>query len=430
MKLRNLLHIQENNIHLIASLSPLFLYKLSDITSEFIKECSSVGYEEAIVIIRSKYSLQEFKEFKIRISRIKKKLFILDERNIRGIDFSQKVSTLTLNLTRKCNLKCSYCFEDENYRKKKDMTFEIAKKAIDIFFTDKSTTWIIIFTGGEPLINYNLIQEIVSYIADRGLKVDYRIKTNATLLNEKRINYLIKNKFKIQISLDGDEKAHDTHRNFASGKGSFQMVDKILRTLIKKKYSSSIAISATTTHHTINFINDSYAHLNSYKGVRYHIKPVMCSSEGNHILNEYDYMTVYDAFIKNKGKELKLDSNQSINEKKNICGIGIWNISIDVDGKIYPCYRLCGEKKYIMGDICSFAFPLKLAKDIKKIYKLENTIKCSKCYFISKCKSGCYAEKLMTKEIDNCMNKEKLHLEKIIYSEIIIKGAHKIIELI
>lgn len=427
MKLKNLLHIKKEGVHIVACLNPICFYKLSDIASNFINRCSTLSYEEAMEMVKSEYQTDEFQEFGMRMNKIREKLFINDEK-VPKTNFPRRVSILTLNTTRKCNLKCSYCFEDKEYREMGSMSFEIAKKAIDTFFDDESKKWIIVFTGGEPLLKFDLIKDIVEYVTERGLEVEYRLKTNGTLLDDEKVIFLIDNNFKFQISLDGGKLAHDTHRVFANGKGTFDKVDEAIRNLVNRKYSSNVSISATTTHQTIGYIDDSYDNLNSYGEVHYDLKPVMPNSVKCCVLDKRDYGIAYNSLVKNGSKQIMIKSKQISDVKANVCGIGIWNITIDVDGKIYPCYRMCGDNKYVLGDLDSFSLPFKLPTELESIYHLELREKCSQCFFLTICKKGCYTDKLMTdSSSEECFLHTKNHILDILYNEFIINGAHKLL---
>lgn len=432
MKLRNLLHLRQDDIHIIGCLSPLFFYHLSDIGSEFIEKCYTNNYNDAINIIKSKYPYKKFCEFEMRINKIKEKLFVNNDCKItKGIDLSRKVSILTLNATRRCNLKCSYCFEDEDYRKKSDMPFEIARKAIDTFFTDNVTDGVIVFTGGEPMLNYNMIKKVVNYVDERNLKVEFRIKTNATLLDNNKVDFLISKKFKFQVSLDGCEAAHDTHRKFPNGRGSFKIVDKIIRMLMEKKYASNLSISATTTHQTIKYLKSSYTQLNSYKEVAYDLKPVMPNSKEQCVLSSEDYKFAHYNLLNNNTYLLSTKSRQILDDNKCICGIGIWNITIDVDGKIYPCYRMCGNDKYIIGTLDAFSMPFKLPEELQIIYHLEDRNECSDCFFLPICKKGCYTDKLMDKQfVNKCFLLNKKYIIDILYKDFITNDKYKLLTVV
>jgi uncharacterized protein len=400
----------------------------------FIQLCDDNTIEASLNLLKKKYPPAEFEYFEQRLDKIKDKLFVDNERKgYVEIDLSRKVSTLTLNVTRKCNLKCDYCFENSEYRKLGNMSFDIAKKAIDTFFTDNSSDWVIIFTGGEPLLNFNLLKEVIKYIDNKGFKVEYRIKTNTTLLDDEKMFFLIKNNFKIHVSLDGNKKAHDTHRKFANGKGTFEIVDNTIRRLIEKNYGYNTSVSGTLTHQTAQYVDDCYAQLNSYHGIKkYSLKPVMPGSLSQYAFDSEDHKLVYISNLKNS-KSLMQQGQKFIEAKKNIniCGIGIWNITIDVDGKIYPCYRMCGDEKYIMGDLELLKMPLKLPQDLENIYQLEDNKQCSKCYLINVCKMGCYTDKLMDQnDVKKCFHPVKKSTEKMLCNEFINKRIYLSLDII
>ncbi len=150
---------------------------------------------------------------------------------------SNHVEKLTLQVTQRCNLRCEYCIYSGNYDTRThtdlDMSFETAKKAIDLYLNasheiDELT---VAFYGGEPLLNINLIRQCVDYVKERtvGRKVIFSMTTNGTLLNEKAVSFLEENNFDIMISLDGSQKEHDKYRKFQNGKGSFAVVQSNLR---------------------------------------------------------------------------------------------------------------------------------------------------------------------------------------------------------
>lgn len=83
-------------------------------------------------------------------------------------------------------MRCKYCFEEIEFRKDTEiMNEEIAIKAIDIFYNQlNGKVGHIIFTGGEPILNFPLIKKIVNYVKQSNYKMTYMIKTNGTLIDE------------------------------------------------------------------------------------------------------------------------------------------------------------------------------------------------------------------------------------------------------
>lgn len=157
---------------------------------------------------------------------------------------NQKIQSITLQVTQQCNLRCKYCVYSGSYATRShshlQMSWETAKKGID-FLVDHSIAERkinISFYGGEPLLNFKLIQSVVEYgkKASEGKKISFNMTTNGTLFTDKNLTFLQDNNFSILISLDGPKEIHDQNRVFAiDGKGTY---DKIAENIayIKRKY--------------------------------------------------------------------------------------------------------------------------------------------------------------------------------------------------
>lgn len=199
------------------------------------------------------------------------------------------MENLILQVTQQCNLRCKYCAYSGNYYNRthtaERMCFDTAKKAIDFYLarSDRADQLCLSFYGGEPLLEFELIKKCSDYIikhkGDR--KVIYPITTNGTLLDQEKIEFLVKNNVSLMISLDGAKESHDANRKFTSGKGSFELIMKNLKALKEydEKYyyaqvSFNCVISTTTDlEKTYNF----YAHSELFSPEQIHftyINPV------------------------------------------------------------------------------------------------------------------------------------------------------------
>ena len=158
---------------------------------------------------------------------------------------------LTLEVTERCDLDCGYCGYGEYYdqftgRKNRDMDPGLARTVIDYFLdlwnsplnrSFQRPTYIG-FYGGEPLLNFPLVQEITRYIA--GLKSTrnprnrfiFNMTTNGLHLG-KYLDFLVKHDFRLSISLDGGEE-NNTYRVFKKGRPSFNHVIKEVKALQRK----------------------------------------------------------------------------------------------------------------------------------------------------------------------------------------------------
>ncbi|WP_339314912.1 radical SAM protein [Paenibacillus sp. FSL M7-0896] len=156
---------------------------------------------------------QETKQIRAKVDEIEKSL-------------SNDTYLMVLNLTENCNFRCKYCYLTETYdytrnRTGKSMDLETGKKAIDFFFEglrevvkkipNKKAG--ITFYGGEPLLNFALIKELIVYAEENSpVPLMYNMTSNGSLLNDEIIDFVVKYDINLAISLDGSNKNHDKNR--------------------------------------------------------------------------------------------------------------------------------------------------------------------------------------------------------------------------
>lgn len=135
--------------------------------------------------------------------------------NIKELDKHKKapIRTVILNLTQRCNLNCRYCFETKQSRSKDKISFMLAKDKIRNYLemNDEFDNIIIDFFGGEPFLEFPLIQKIVEWIKSKKWKKKFffLIETNGTILSEDIKSWLKENKqfITVGVSFDGSKEA-------------------------------------------------------------------------------------------------------------------------------------------------------------------------------------------------------------------------------
>lgn len=169
--------------------------------------------------------------------------YFTNENSNESIYQNESLKQLTLEVTQKCNLRCKYCIYNEDFDRYRefgtqDMSWDIAKAALDYANENGSNDLIIGFYGGEPLMNYNLIKNSIEYCLNNfhhHSELYFTITSNLTLLTEDMAEYLsnVPN-MNIVCSLDGPKNIQDKFRVFPNAVGSFDQTIRGLKLLCKK----------------------------------------------------------------------------------------------------------------------------------------------------------------------------------------------------
>ena len=143
------------------------------------------------------------------------------------------VKAMCLHVSHDCNLRCKYCFADEgkyHTEKRELMTAETGKRAMDylVEHSGHRRNLKLIFFGGEPLMNFEVVKEVVEYARELEKKYNkvfrFTVTTNGILLDEKKLEYINENMSNIVLSIDGRKEVNDRMRYRADGSGSYDKI--------------------------------------------------------------------------------------------------------------------------------------------------------------------------------------------------------------
>lgn len=142
------------------------------------------------------------------------------------------VKALCLHIAHDCNLACKYCFaeEGEYHGRRALMSYEVGKKALDFLIANSGTrrNLEVDFFGGEPLMNWQVVKDLVAYGREQEKLHDkhfrFTLTTNGVLLNDEVQEFVNKEMDNVVISLDGRKEVNDQMRPFRNGKGSYDLI--------------------------------------------------------------------------------------------------------------------------------------------------------------------------------------------------------------
>ncbi len=273
---------------------------------------------------------------------------------------------LTLHLTHNCNLRCRYCYAGE--KRRCDMTPEVMRKAIDLALSETKGAFTVSFFGGEPLLKRELMREGLEYANGRaketGNTVGFQISTNGTLINDSFLDLAEKWGIALSISVDGIREAHDAHRVFPDGSGSFDVIDRKLPGILERLPYTAIML--VVTPETAKYLPQSADYFLD-KGVRFVVSTPNYAADwdvGSLKTLEKSYRKLARSYIKRVGRSQKfflsvLDNKIATHTRgpcseREKCSAGKSDISVAPSGRIYPCVQFVkddSDDSHVIGDV-------------------------------------------------------------------------------
>ena len=333
------------------------------------------------------------------------------------VDFP--LQTLVMNLTNQCNLSCEYCYEFGEDKvatpegKPKFMDFETAKASVEYLFASSAGRRAvhITFFGGETLMNFPLLKQVVDYAsaqaAERGRYIDFSLTTNATLLTPTIIEYLSEKRIGVTVSIDGSKESHDKFRVFANGRGSYDIIEPRVRALIRDHRTRPITARVTMTSQAMDVLG-TYKHLKHDLG--FHevgFAPVTTAPNRLYSINETGLDSVLDQFRalaadyldhalrgEHHGFSNVSDTLAELHQgvsKSHPCGAGLGLVGVGPSGDIAPCHRFVDSDTHRLGHV-STGMDRDRQKDFLGRGHIHSKFDCRTCWARPVCAGGCHHE--------------------------------------
>ena len=169
-----------------------------------------------------------------------------------------------MHIAHDCNLACKYCFaeEGEYHGRRALMSLEVGKKALDFLVANsgKRRNLEVDFFGGEPLMNWQVVKDLVAYGRELEKTNDkhfrFTLTTNGVLLNDEVQEFVNKEMDNVVLSLDGRKEVNDRMRPFRNGKGSYDLIVPKFQKLAESRNQEKYYIRGTFTRENLDFSED------------------------------------------------------------------------------------------------------------------------------------------------------------------------------
>ena len=332
------------------------------------------------------------------------------------IDFKKRqtvVKALCLHIAHDCNLACQYCFaeEGEYHGRRALMSLEVGKKALDFLVANSGNriNLEVDFFGGEPLMNWDVVKELVAY--GRSLeepnnkKFRFTLTTNGILLNDDILEFANKEMSNIVCSIDGRKEINDMMRPFRGGQGSYDVIVPKFQKVAESRDQMDYYVRGTFTHNNLDFSKD-VAHLADLGFKQISVEPVVAKPEDAYAITEADIPKIleeYDELAKDlirrrkEGKGVNffhfmidLTGGPCVAKRLSGCGSGTEYLAVTPWGDFYPCHQFVGQEEFLMGNV----FEGITRNDIQDEFKTCNVYakeKCRDCFAKFYCSGGCAA---------------------------------------
>ena len=323
------------------------------------------------------------------------------------------VKALCLHIAHTCNLNCSYCFASQGkyHGERAVMSFEVGKRALDFLIENSGTrrNLEVDFFGGEPLLNFEVVKQLVAYAREVEKKHNknfrFTLTTNGMLIDDDVIDFANREMSNVVLSLDGRKEIHDRFRVDYAGRGSFDTIVPKFQRLVEARGGKNYYMRGTFTHANPDFLEDIKVMLDlGFNELS--MEPVVCAPGDAAELNDSDMEIVKDQYEKlaelmlerhKAGKPftfyhymIDLTGGPCIYKRISGCGSGTEYMAVTPFGDLYPCHQFVGEEKYRLSDIYTGVTNTAAQNEFAEcnVYSRE---KCRDCWARLYCSGGCAA---------------------------------------
>ena len=401
------------------------IHVVDEVAYDIIAMYEEKSKEAVIEEIKNKYaqrediSLADIEECYAQVEELKNAgtLFAPDTFESMAGELKRKTSgvikALCLHVAHTCNLNCSYCFASQGkYQGERAvMSFETGKRALDFLIENSGSrrNLEVDFFGGEPLMNFDVVKQLVAYAREVEKKHNknfrFTLTTNGVLIDDDVIDFANREMSNVVLSLDGRKEIHDRFRVDYAGKGSWDNIVPKFQKLVKAREGREYYMRGTFTHANPDFLNDIKQMLD-LGFTELSMEPVVCASGDPSELNAEDmeivkkqYEELAELMVERdaQGKPftfyhymIDLKGGPCIYKRISGCGSGTEYMAVTPWGDLYPCHQFVGDEKFLLGNIWDGVKNTEIQNEFAdcNVYARPD---CADCWAKLYCSGGCAA---------------------------------------
>ena len=409
---------KNNGYNIVLDVNSGSVHVVDDLVYDMIALYETNSKEEIVEKLSETYSPEDIREAYSEIEELVKAecLFTEDIYKDYIFDFKKRptvVKALCLHIAHDCNLACKYCFaeEGEYHGRRALMSFEVGKKALDFLIANSGSrrNLEVDFFGGEPLMNFDVVKQLVAYGREQeklhDKKFRFTLTTNGVLLNKEIQEFANKEMANVVLSVDGRKEVHDFMRPFRGGRGSYDHIIPKFKEMAESRNQTNYYVRGTFTHYNTDFASD-VLNLADEGFKQISVEPVVAPESEDYAIKPSDLpkiMEEYDRLAQEMLKREKegrgfnffhfmidLSGGPCVAKRLSGCGSGTEYLAVTPWGDFYPCHQFVGQEEFLMGNVDDGIVRTDIQEEFKccNVYARE---KCQECFAKFYCSGGCAA---------------------------------------
>lgn len=409
---------KNNGYDIVLDVNSGAIHVVDDVTYDVIELFEEHTKEEISAALSDKYPPEEIAEAIEEAGQLRDsgELFTEDVYEPHVTEFKKRptvVKALCLHIAHDCNLACRYCFagEGEYHGHRALMDFETGRMALDFLIAGSGNrrNLEVDFFGGEPLMNFEVVKQLVAYgrqqekLHDKHFR--FTLTTNGVLLDDDVIEFANREMDNVVLSIDGRKEVHDRMRPFRRGAGSYDLIVPKFQKLAESRSQERYYVRGTFTHYNTDFSND-VLHLADLGFRQISVEPVVAQPGDAYALTEGDLPVLFAEYDKLAAEMVKrkregrpfnffhfmidLEGGPCVYKRLSGCGSGTEYLAVTPWGDLYPCHQFVGNEDFLMGNVRDGVTAVDIRDEFKScnVYAKE---KCRTCFARFYCSGGCAA---------------------------------------